>query len=139
MGLRQPITAALCAVAVIANPLMAAWQPCCCTQKRVESASHCVAPPVATVGKSCCAKPRPEAKPQHVTAVRPCGCCVKTTSSPLTGRSELLKPAPPIDWISSNVAPLGPMLSTISHDQIDVGLVLNRGPALLALLCRWLK
>lgn len=140
MGLQQQIIAVLCAVAVIANPLMAASQPCCCTQKQLQrQASHCDQQPVTTAGKSCCAKPRLAPEPQRVALVRPCGCCVKAAPQPLPSRSLLVKPVPPIDWVSWDAPQLGPLVATFGQSRLDVRAFPNVGPALLAVLCRWLK
>lgn len=140
MGLHQQMIAVLCAVAVIANPLMAASQPCCCTQAQAERQSgHCDQQPVTTAGKSCCAKPRLAPEPQRVVLIRPCGCCVKATPQPLPSRSLLVKPVPPIDWVSWGVPQLILPAATFGQSRLDARAIPDVGPALLAVLCRWLK
>ena len=138
MRFRQTLIAVLCCVAVIGNPIAAGLKACCCSRPAEKQKSCCLgrqAKSQSASTKACCAK----RQSSRAMLSQVCGCCLKE-APPLTNRTPVtLKPVPPLDLISGQVARV---FLPIFVGRLDRGFVAADRPdasSLLALLCRWLK
>jgi hypothetical protein len=135
MTTNKTIIAFVCSCSLIANPMMAADKSCCCGRSPVGKSTcrHSLKPDSAKPARTSCCHQHSPAKNTNPN----CDCCCKPeTQAPVqsSAPSHL-----PLDFGISAAIPFIPPTGEMVFARRTTNVYATSGPALLALLCKWLK